>query len=175
MAHQPSRRFKKNAIPAGLLVAAIGIAVAVWGGKQPHAPLEPDVVRRAGIIAWYPDPANDGPVIDEKSLKITQEDSDRVLTFVAKRGSQTVTFSEQAVPESMVDVPAVYDKLIESWNNYASVEGEMGKVALTRASKSAKQTAVFKAKGTLVFMRAESDMTNDDWRQWILSLESLKP
>ena len=99
-----------------------------------------------------------------------------MLSFSAKRPSGVkISFSEQPTPGSIVDIPQVYDKLVDSLQPYNTFDSVNGKVALTHPNNlNGGQTAVMNDKGTLIFVRPTKDLTDTEWRQVFNSLSILR-
>jgi len=94
------------------------------------------------------------------------------LTFNSTAFSQDVVVSEQPTPDSFTDVPQVYQKVLESMSDFADFDTGIGTVHLTRpANLGGKQAAVLNAKGTLLFAKPSSDLTEDQWRQFFNSVD----
>ena len=123
-------------------------------------------------IFW---PTKDSPLIGDKTT-IKYDTTENHFDYNAILSNGTlVTISEQATPESFVDIPQAYEKLVESMHTYRSFDSQTGKVYLTRPPQSSgNQTAVMNAKGTLLFMRAYKDLDDNTWTKIFNNLESLK-
>jgi len=108
--------------------------------------------------------------IDRSSVKYNSDD--KLLTYrVTYRGSLLLV-SEQPTPEQLVDIPAAYDKVVENMNQYSSFVVSAGTVHLTRPKDAGGvQVAVMNAKGTLMFVKSDRDLSNDDWRRLFVSFE----
>ena len=75
--------------------------------------------------------------------------------------------SEQATPQVFNDIPEYYPKLIEKLNGYSDFDSVLGKVSLTKPKElNGAQSAVFNGKGTLMFVRPNQSLSDDDWRQF---------
>ncbi len=109
-------------------------------------------------------------IIDRSSVKYNTHD--RLLTFqVAYSGTQ-LTVSEQPTPGQFVDIPTAYDKVVENMNKYTSFAVDSGTVHLTRPKDSGgAQVAVLNARGTLMFVKSDKDLDDDDWRRFFIDLK----
>jgi len=68
-----------------------------------------------------------------------------------------------------------YDKVVTSMNGYGKFDCDSGTVHLTRPKDLAgKQAAVMNAKGTLMFVKPASDLSEDQWRKLFNGLEVIK-
>jgi hypothetical protein len=89
------------------------------------------------------------------------------LTFRGQGpGGMQIDFSEQATPQSFVDIPQAYDKLTSSLQEYDTFDSINGKVSLTHPKElGGDQSAVMNAKGTLLFARPNHGLSSEAWRQ----------
>lgn len=157
-------RSRRRLLVAAVMLVALAIAGGgVWWYLQSQN-VWAKVLSQADFGVWYP-PAKNGYTLDASTIQYKVTGSDKLITFVVRKGSANLSFTEQAVPESFTDVPQVYDKLIERLRGYSTFEGVNGKVDLTRPEElGGGQTAVMKARGTLVFVRPSDNLSVDDWR-----------
>jgi hypothetical protein len=136
-----------------------------------NQPIPRKVLSQAGFGAWYPQGGSLGITVNRDSVKVSTSGADKLITFIALSKTNSLSFTEQAVPDSFNDVPQVYDKLIEKLRGYSSVDSVNGTVDLTRPEElKGAQTAVMKAKGTLVFIKPDKDLSVDDWRRLLNNL-----
>jgi hypothetical protein len=71
-----------------------------------------------------------------------------------------------------VNIPGALGKFVEAMNNYQSFETTVGTVHLTKPkSQNGKQAAVLNIKGTLLFARAESNLSDDQWQAFFNHLQ----
>ena len=108
-----------------LLLAAV--ATGFWI-IQSQASFPSNIKSQAHFPIYFPAPSSG---VDPSSIKITTRGSDKVLTFVLKKGSNQVTFTEQAAPSILTDQTAV-DKLAGLMHVYKELNTSIGKVELTR-------------------------------------------
>ena len=135
-------------------------------------PFPRSVLRQASFGIWYPPSSDLGYAVDRQTIKYSNSSGDRLVSFVANNHTNTLTFTEQAQPESFTDVPDVYTKLIQKLQGYATIESVNGQVDLTRPTElHGAQTAVLKAKGTLIFIKPNQNLSVDQWRQLINNLD----
>jgi len=99
----------------------------------------------------------------------------KLLSFtVAAYGVKTVV-SEQPTPESFIDIPQVYDKVVTNMNEYSKFDSDSGTVHLTRPKDlKGKQAAVMNAKGALMFVKPDRDLSDEQWRKLFNGLEVVK-
>jgi hypothetical protein len=158
-------------IGGGVVVALAGLAAAGIFIYLLLQPIPSKVLNQANFGIWYPTTKSLELKIDRSSIKYTQASSDKLVTFTARNPTNTLTFTEQALPESFTDVPQAYDKLIERLRGYTSFDTVNGTVALTRPEElKGAQTAIMQSRGTLVFIKPSKDLSADDWRLVINNL-----
>jgi hypothetical protein len=97
------------------------------------------------------------------------------LAYTVIIGKTTAVVSEQSTPDQFTDIPAVYDKFLETFNQDSSFEVPAGKVYLGRPpNMEGRQAAVMNSQGTLMFVKPTTDLSGDQWRQLFLSFEIRK-
>lgn len=108
--------------------------------------------------------------LDKTSTKYSTED--KVYSYVvSKKGVADLTISLQPTPESFTDVPQVYEKLVEKMRQYTAFDSIQGKVYLTRPVElNGGQTAVMNAKGVLMFVKPNAELSDDEWKSFFNSL-----
>ena len=90
-----------------------------------------------------------------------------LLSFAVMVAGDQIAVSEQPTPESFTDVPAVYQKVLGSMNNYYDFDTPVGTVYLTLPHQlNGLQTAVLNADGTLLFAKPHSNLSEAKWRQF---------
>ena len=96
----------------------------------------------------------------------------KLLTYKATVFGVNTVISEQPTPESFTDVPEVYQKVLDSWNQYQAFDTAQGTVYLTRpGGPNANEVGVMNTKGTLMFVKPDKNLTNAQWRQVFNSLQ----
>lgn len=109
--------------------------------------------------------------VDQETIKYSE--SDKVYSYVLNQlGGTKLTVSLQPTPEGFTDAPQVFDKLIEKLRGYSSFDSIQGKVFLTHPVElNGGQTAVMNTKGTLMFVKPEGQLTDDEWKIFFNTLE----
>lgn len=136
----------------------------------------------AGLILYPSKPAIPGPVkakltstlfvprggdyhTDRESAKYDEDL--KLLTYRTEiRGVTTVIVTQQSTPDQFVDIPTYGDKVFEQLGEYKTFDTAIGKVHLLRTPKDQKQAAGINAQGTLMFVKPERDMSEDEWRKF---------
>lgn len=147
-------------IGAVLLVAVLAVGLyllrprpAIPQAVQSRLTFTPYVVRPGGAIS-----------VDRQSYKY--DPAEQGLSFVAtgpKVGRLVV--SEQPTPQQFIDIPDVYNKLVDGLNRYSVFDNQLGTVYLTKPkNQPSGQTAVLNSNGVLMFVRSEKDLSDGQWR-----------
>ena len=98
----------------------------------------------------------------------------KLLVFSVQVGGIRTVFSEQPTPNTFVDIPQVYDRVIEQSQEYGSFETALGTVHLTRPRNAyGKQTAILNTRGTLLFVKPDKELSDSNWRQLFRALTVL--
>jgi hypothetical protein len=151
------------------LVAAAGYLILSHAG---NGPIPADIKKSFKALIFYPSPKDTGFKITPNTVKY--DPTSKVVSYVAERAGTKLTVSEQTTPESFVDIPQAYDKLLEKMHGYYSFDSASGKVTLTRPEElKGVQLAVNNNKGTLLFIRSEPDLPPDEWRQMFNSMHEV--
>lgn len=152
-------------------VTAIGLLVIIVMllGPKPPVPAE---IKRAVTSTLLVPKARD-VVVNRESMKYDSQLN--LLTYSAIAYGVKTVVSQQPTPESFIDIPQVYDKVVASMNEYKKFDSDSGTVHLTRPKDlGGKQAAVMNTKGTLMFVKPERDLSEDQWRKLFNNLEIIK-
>lgn len=154
---------------AALLVVAVAVTAIYWSFFRATSPVTTAISRQANFAIFYPGKQT-GYTADSKSM--SYDTQNKLVTFTAQGPGTNLDFTEQATPTSFVDIPAAYDKLINNLRGYSSFESLHGKVNLTHPKElGGAQAAVMNAKGTLLFIRPNRDLPDDEWRRLFNGLQ----
>ena len=152
---------------AGLVIALISIAGYLLWPK----PILPQAVTKQATFTVY--------VPSSQEVKIAPDtakyDKDlKLLSYNVSINGINSVMSMQPVPESFTDIPQYYDKVVAKMNEYTKFESINGTVYLTRPTDmGGKQLAVMNTKGTLLFVRPDNDLTDDQWRLFFKNIDTL--
>jgi hypothetical protein len=167
---QKSSRLLIIGIVSVILLGAIGFGlIHVFKTKYP---IPKPIASKITFVIFYP--TNDSVVkVDRDTIKY--DTGNGLLSFVARMPNGTkIILSEQATPESFVDILPAYTALIERLQGYSSFETPNGKVSLTHPKElQGLQSALMNAKGTLMFARPEKNISDADWHRIFNSLQQL--
>ena len=145
-------------------VGLVVVAVLYFGPKPPI----PGPIRRQ-LTSTLLVPTLDQVKVDRDSVQY--DPKQKLLSYTATAFEKEIVLSEQPTPESFLDIPQVYEKLVTSMGEYSKFEVEVGTVHLTRPKDlGGKQAAVLNSKGTLMFVKPARDLSNDEWRLLFRSL-----
>ena len=148
-------------------VVAIGLIAIIILLLAPKSPVLPAIKRQLTSTLLLPQ--GGGIRVDPASVKY--DASTKYLSYTASYAATTLTASEQPTPETFIDIPQTYDKVILSMGTYKSFDVGVGTVHITKPQNTnSQQVGVINAKGTLMFVRASKDLTDDQWRLFFKTL-----
>lgn len=149
----------------GFSVALMIILGLIWLSR----PVVPSFIgRQASFIIAYPGEKNSAK-IDRSSFKY--DTNNKILTYTSSIDSTHLVVTNQAAPDTFTDVPQTYDKLLTSMHAYSNFDSAAGKVSLTHPPNvNNQQVAVVIIQGTLMFVRADHDLDQDQWRRFFNNL-----
>lgn len=156
------------------ILAGIGLGALHFLGGAGQSAIVPKATM-AKVTYGVFEPQKDKVLqVDKDSVEF--DEKNKIITYSAVTNDQTkLIFSEQPTPESFVDVPQAFDKLISSLQGYTSFDSVNGKVNLTHPKElKGQQAAVLNNKGTLMFIRATGNVSDDTWRQIFNNLDVVK-
>ncbi len=153
------------------IVAAIGLVVILGLVLGPKAAVPGSIKRQVTSTLLVPQGGD--TQVNRESMKY--DSSIKLLTFNAVMGETKMVFSEQPTPDSLNDIPQVFDNLMSSMGQYSSFVTDTGTVNLTRPKELVgKQAAVLNSKGTLMFVKPDKDLSEDQWRKLFKNLAIVK-
>jgi hypothetical protein len=156
----------------GVVVLSIGFAVVGYLALWPRGPIPKEIMQQIDYGVYFPDLGK--YKIDESSIKYDSVNKGISYEVRTTQPGNVLTVSQQTVPETFIDIPQYYEKVVEQMGSYSTLETTIGKVSLTKKPvPGSKQIAVMREKGTLVFIQADKDQTNDDWRKFLNTLQLL--
>lgn len=163
-------RSKKLWIFGVVIVAVSLLLLIVW--LWLFRPFLPSAVRRqVSFVVLYPNNRSTAKV-DRNTIKY---DSDKkILTYAAREGEAQLIVTNQSSPDTFTDIPQTYDKVLEGMHPYSSFDSLHGKVSLTHPATVSNQVAVTNTVGTLMFVRTNRDLSDDQWRQFFNNLAEFK-
>lgn len=139
--------------------------------------LKPKPFIRAGVKKNIPFTVlvpSDESLITLDKTSVKYDSTTKLLTYsglINTNGAKLI-FSQQPTPESFVDIPQAYEKLITSINQYSAFDSVQGKVYLTKPTELKGGTsAVMNTKGVLMFIKPTKDITEDEWKKLFNSLK----
>lgn len=155
------------------VVVSVGIVLIVGLWLFPDKPPIPGPIK-AKLTSTLLVPRGGDYQVKRESAKY--DPKLKVLTYeVAINGVGSAVVSEQPTPDSFIDIPQVYDKVVANMNEYGTFDSDIGTVHLTRPKDlGGKQAAVMNAKGTLMFVKPERDLSDDQWRKLFNGLEVVR-
>ncbi len=157
-------------------VMVILVGVGGYLAYRKHASSKPTIdpnIRSAISFAalW---PAKSAQLtVGTSTIKYSK--ADKLFSYVATTNEGiTLTISEESTPESFIDAPNSYEKLLAGMQKYRSFESQVGTVYLTRPPQlGGGQSAVMNSKGTLLFVRPSRDLSDEAWMKIFNNLQLL--
>lgn len=162
---------KTKWIIGGAVVLTFGAGLIGWLWLS--RPLFSHKIRQqVNFVILYP--ANSSvTTLDRKSIKY--DSTEKILTYNASIGTNQLIVTNQATPSNFTDIPQLFDKVIGGMHPYVTFDSSNGKVSLTRPpNTNNQQVAVLNNHGTLMFVRANHDLSEDQWRKFFNNLNELK-
>lgn len=160
-----NKKIALSFILAGVLIIAMSaVCFALW----PKPALPSSITRQINFTIFMPNAETVS--IDKPSIKY--DSSLKLLSYNINTLNTRAVVSMQPTPESFTDIPEVYKKIVTTMNEEFKFENDLGTIYITRPSDlKGKQAAVVNAKGTLLFIKPDADLTQDQWRQLFNSLD----
>lgn len=157
----------KKLLVAGVVLAAL-TATGVYAFLQWRSPVPQSVIDQTTFAVMVPEGKD--IVIDKSTMVVTkpQDQADKVLNYTARIDGVEVLVGQQPTPQQFIDIPKVYEKVVEQSKQYASFETTVGTVYLTRPQKQ--QIAMLNTKGTYTLAQATEDLTEDQWRRFFRNI-----
>lgn len=155
---------------AGCLLGVAGIiGLILWLSPKPFMPKEME--RDVTATVFVPDSPD--AIAERETVKY--DSKIKLLTYQLTIFGVSAVMSQQPTPESFVDIPQSYDKLAENMGSYKHFDTRDGVAHITRPKDmGGKQMGVLKSKGTLMFVKADKDLSDDQWQKFFNSLVVLK-
>lgn len=143
------------------IVASATIFSFFFVRLHPASPV-PDTIKKQ-LTSTLLLPRSGTVTISRPSVKY--EPKQKLLSYTVTYAGTELVLSEQPTPESFVDIPQVYKKVVDEMNNYSSFDADIGTIHLTMPKTlQGKQAAVLNTKGTLLFAKTTHNLSNDQWR-----------
>jgi hypothetical protein len=153
-------------------ISIIIVAVAIVGVLVWRKPFIPGKIK-GSVTSTIFVPA--GPQVKNQSATVKYDSSLKLLSYQSIAYGVNTTVSEQPTPQNFIDIPEVYDKVVTSYNQYENFDTAAGTVYLTRPkNQNGRQVAVMNSKGTLMFVKADRDLSDDQWRKFFNNLQIVK-
>ena len=154
-------RLIKRISIASIIIAVI-LGVGGWLFWYLSQPIVPSAIRSK--LPFSP-LVYVGAEYKVSSYKYASEE--KIFSYVIKDDSGNyITVAEQVQPPQFTDIPEYKDRFLDNvTRRYATVQSSGITVYLTRPPKQAKQVGIIIDKGLLVFMSANKDLNEDQWRK----------
>lgn len=166
---------KKFIIISFLSVILIILASIVYVTKfinSKYNSVPSSISLKVDFPIFYPKSAKQAKV-DESSLKYDKKMGQ--VSYVVNYQHRTITFAEQASPESFSADPGFYTSFVRKLGSYYNFDSLNGRVDLTVPQQVGTETAIMNAKGTLLFAKSSGDLSQYSWRLLFNSLYYTRP
>lgn len=164
-------RHRKTFFIATGAFAVIGLIIISVLLIAPKNPLPGAIRKQVNYVILAP--VSGATVVDRESTKF--DTKLKLLSFNATLNDIKMVISQQPTPDSFSDIPQVYDKVVANMNEYSKFDVIVGTVHLTRPKDlGGKQAAVINTKGTLMFVKPDKDLTDDQWRLFFKNIDTLR-
>lgn len=154
-----------TAAVAGLIVLVIVVGWFLYIREESSIPSEIKQKVYNTLIA----PDDKIVEVDKESYKFN--DDQKLLTYTAEFEGSSLNITQQPTPESFIDIPQVYEKVVAQMGEYSKFESRIGLVYLTKAKGQNNQIAVTNTKGTLMFVKSSKDMSREVWMRFFNTFE----
>lgn len=152
-----------------IVLGGISGGIILFGNA--NKPLPKELIEKLEFVVYVP---TGNYSLDQKDIRYDENSKVLSMNIKSKEGFG-INLNQQATPETFLDIPDYYPKLLEKLNEYSRVQTSMDTVHLTKPTElKGKQSAVVNYKGTLIFAQPERELSDDDWRKFFNSLEEVK-
>lgn len=164
----------KRLISGIAILLIIGGVIAYFVLAKHPGPFAKKVNAPVSFIIFYPDNKATGYSID--SSTIHYEAATKVLSYNAVSNTDRLIITEQVTPDQVSEIPQYWSALVTKLQVYKEFDTINGHVALTHPVElKGGQSALFNGEGTFMFIHPTKDLTVDQWRFLLNSLDSEKP
>lgn len=167
---------KKHSSKTKLLIITVCLIIVLAGAALAFSKL----TKKTPVISPFIKSQLSSPIFLPSQKDFTVEPNsvtfdvrEKLLTFTAVsiKDQTRLVITQQPTPDTFTDIPQYYDKLVEAMGQYKQFDSLNGKVTLTKPTElKGGQTAVLNQNGTLMFVRPNKDLNDDDWRRFFNSL-----
>lgn len=163
---------KKGPVLCGAVVAVLTLIAFGWVLFRPmQSPVPAHIKQQVGFSILYPA----GSPIDPTSWRYLPSQS--TISFTAHKDGFSVIFTEQEVPLAFQDDTAAYDRFIGSLHPFANFQTNLGNVSLidfvtATDFQPAGQAGILNAKGTLLLVHPDRELSEDEWRDLFRSIRT---
>ncbi len=164
----PNKRVNKLLVIIVSLGLILVVALIVFPSKPP---IPGSIKKQVTSAILIPKQSNTNDIRNTAKYDATN----KLLTFRSdiKDAGTNVTVTEQPTPDQFVDIPQFEAKFFEQAGEYKTFETTIGTVHLLKP-KSVVQAAAMNTKGTLIFVKPDKELTEDQWRQFFKSVAVLQ-
>jgi hypothetical protein len=153
-------------VVASLLFIGSGVAgYAITHANKDRVPQS--ISKQLQSPAFYPAVAN--AKIQSDTYKFDPEN--KLFSYVANGQGTKMVFSMQPSPSEFSEIPESYNKYLDRLNKVTSFDTSLGTANIVEPDDQTGQAAIMNAHGTLLFIKADSKLSEDQWRLIFNSLQ----
>lgn len=160
----------------GVIVVFGGFRLIVGRNQTPDS-AKPETAQEQAEAAFNPliPLANLKDAAGEQTKPEFKYDSEKkVLAYVTKYNTASLTISQQVVPDKFKTDPAQLFSLAQSMSATKTLETQKGAAYVATDEKTNAQTAVFVTDEVLVFLKTDKKLDDDEWKFYINQLNPSK-
>lgn len=157
-----------------ILALIIGGLVALkYSINRTAGIIPPSIKQQIAFQIYVTTNGNKQWATDKQSIKY--DSSQGILSYTASSINNNLYITEQNTPSQFSDIPQYYPTLVSKLNEYSEVQTNLGTLALTHPTElKGIQTVVINSHGTLMFIRPQNNLTDNQWALFINSLDVIK-
>lgn len=153
-----------------IMMGFIIISSIAWGGKQIIGRNQNDGSHGTlGESTVQPDFKPIAPKDGSPSLKTTENNQHKIVSYQDTIGDVQLIVSQQKLPEKFAGDPQAITKL-EQFSNAESLQTPKGKIYIT-TNLSGQQYAAIAINDLLIFFQSNKSIKLQDWNQYITDLK----
>jgi hypothetical protein len=165
-------RLRLRPLPILVILAAVAVLVAAILVATPDKPIPPQIKKQLTSALIVPQGSDsDLAVIEQDSPKYDKRE--HLLTYNVKYAGHKLVVGQQPTPPQFTEIPKFYETFRNQAGEYASFDSTLGTVYLIKPQglKGSQNAAVLNAKGTLIMVKSDDKLSEDDWKKFFLTLD----
>jgi hypothetical protein len=171
---QFTSKFMAIGISLLIIVAVVASVFGIRSWQQSKLFVPKDIKQQVTYTIFKPADTSNF-VADKSTIKYDPKLKSLSYRAMQKGTASGLTFSFQEAPEVFADVPQAFSKFADDLHQYSSFDSIQGKVSLTKPPElQGGQSAVMNAKGTLMFIKPDKNLSDSDWKQLFSNMDVVK-